>query len=151
MSEVIATACVEDISCRVGEVSDVTGKVFAVLSQDELAAQIKHIRSPAVGVIYNGIAPIGSGDPQAKGMGGILNVSVVLFVEGRGIANLDLKNEATKYLDLMRTAIRRKDRPSEARAPGGHFWRFAGEQPAGSVGKYSAYVQRWATMVTVNT
>lgn len=151
LTENIATACVDDISARVADVDGVTGKVFSVLSPDDLSAKTKHIKSPSVGVIYNGITPIGSGDPQNKGMGGICNISVVLFVEGSGVGNLDLKNEAARLLDLMRFAIRRKDRPTEARSPSGHYWRFSGEQPAGNVGRYSVYVQKWSTMVTVNT
>jgi hypothetical protein len=141
----IATNCIEDIKSKIILVSQFPAeKMFDVYSEDDLLDKSKLIKTPYVGVMYEGSKPVG-GDASRQGMAAETYVAVVLGVAPKSIGGVNSRNEATMYLDAIRNQIK------TTRSPTQHKWRWAGESFAGVVGNQNIYIQRWATFTPLTT
>jgi hypothetical protein len=134
----VATDCVADLITKLKTVTAFGDKVLPVLSEEDLTSQAKLLKNVAVGVFYEGMTP--ADGKQVGGMAATLACTVAVLLPLGGVGNADYKGLAAEYLDAMRAAVRLTTSPT------GHRWVFALERPAGQVGSWYAYVQRWTTV-----
>jgi hypothetical protein len=133
----IAVDCLNDLATKIDSLNEFGQKIFAVYSEDDLFDKSKHLKFPAVGLMYEGM--VSEGDPSRQGLSATLKVVVVLVLDGKTIANMDRKNDAARLLDAIRSSILRTNSPTQ------HKWRFASETPMGELNGVLLYLQRWET------
>lgn len=135
----IANDCVKDVVTKINAQSSLTGKVWHVLSDDELLEKTKGLQVSCAAVIYAGLrasgAPVAQG--SSAGMTADLAVDVLLVFRSSINASADPKLGAVTLLDNIRSSI------AGTRAPSGHYWRFSSERLVEVTGGVLAYVQRW--------
>ena len=139
-----ATNAVLDITGHVNAVPTFSSSpAFDIYSEDDLLDKAKLIRTPFVGIMYEGSKPT-QGDTSRQGLAGEIHVTVVLGVASKSIGNVNSRNEATLYLDAIRKQI------LSTRSPTMHKWRWNGESFAGVIGNVNIYLQRWVTFTPMS-
>ena len=138
----IAVNCTEDILNKVKSVESFKEKSFHILSEDDLTVQGKLLKSPFVGVMYEGIIRT-EGDPTRQGLATQIRVTIALAMPSRTVGNVNSTNEAAGHLDALRKKILTTSSPT------GHKWQFQMEVPGGTIGGFAIYLQRWGTMYPI--
>lgn len=139
----ITADSIEDIRLKVMSVLDGVdkNKVFSVYSQDTLLSTTKSINTPAVGIVYEGIAK--KGWYTHEGLGSILAVSVVLVI---GDKDLEVNGQEDKNIFINMLGNFRKAIMGTL-SPTGHKWGFVAELPMDISDSAMCYYQRWETII----
>lgn len=139
----ITSMSVEDIKAKVMSVLECAEqqKVFHIYNQELFLNSTKHIDTPAIGIVYEGIAKKGWGTQE--GLTSILAVSVVLLVGDKDLEVLgqEDKNLFIDMLGKFRHAI------MGTYSPTGHKWGFVAERPLDISDRALCYYQRWETSI----
>lgn len=115
------------------------GKVFHVVSEDDLMSESRHVVYPAVAVIYEGMRPAG---PHESGLAVRAGFSIVLLTQDKFPVPVDSKRPAVDILDRIRRLFRVN---ATSPATPGNKWKFEFEGPAASrSNKVLVWVQRWS-------
>ena len=126
-------------------VAALNNRVLFAYGEDDLFDQTKTIIKPCVGIVYEGMRPQPEGDKTTHRVG-ISNDSTFTFVlvMDSKFLGLDQRTAAIRLLDDLRAAVRAQNKNRSAT---GHFWRFAGEFPAGEKNGTVVWLQRWANPI----
>lgn len=143
MADDITVLSIQDIQEKVSSALDSISKrkVFTIYTQDTFLNSTKNIDTPAIGIVYEGIAK--KGQDTKDGLGSVLAVSVVLLV---GDKDLEVNGQEDKNLFInmlgnFRRAI------MGTRSPTGHKWGFVVELPLDISDRALCYYQRWETSI----
>lgn len=129
----------QDVEAKLQTVSSLNkDAIFNVYTDAQFLELAKNHNFPAVGVWYEGLAPL----PDSSGRGLSSTLGMSIFVLGQSTTYdsiLEDKHDITQILDDIRGAIRHTQSPS------GHPWRFVSEAPYPISEDIFVYIQRWAS------
>jgi hypothetical protein len=127
---------IESLRGRLKEACSIRESAITIYSQKELFGNKTTLGTPCVGVVYGGMRPTAN-----KGL--TVQLVIDVYMIGGDECNGDLVEDTVAVLDEMREAI------LCTTSQDGRKWEFLLEVPHQFDEKTMAYVQRWATIVTL--
>ena len=138
----IVTACVENLTALLEELNTVKKALF-VYTQKELLDKTKNLPTLTtevnVGVMYEAMIPRQQAQDTKTTIISTEISFIIIVLAKPDVALGDKKAGVVAAMDVIRNQIKRK------KAPTGHTWIFAGEQPVQEDDNMIIWAQRWTT------
>lgn len=134
--------CWEDLEARMQSIATLEKKVFKAADAENLAAQLKALPPPAVGIVYEGSRGQSEVGHARRGIEMVGVFGIYLVVNNLKFApGVDTKNLSINILKEIEDSVR------ASKAPTGHFWQFLVQSMVSNSKDHTVWVSRWQTVI----